>query len=166
MLPIMIQVATELEEYQFVVAAVDNLPRDLYPADKDLPQNVELHFGKTYDILSISRAAIVTSGTATLETALLGVPQVMGYVTHPLTYLVGRPLVKIDVFSLVNLIAGRELIKELIQRKFNASNIIREVNLLIQDDGRRQEVLEGYRELKTILGDRNASKEAAKRMWG
>ena len=98
-----------------VLCFVQNLPSELYKPLKDL-QNVTLVFEATYDLLSHASAAIVTSGTATLETALFKVPQVVVYKAGNLEYAVASKVVKVDYISLVNLIAGKEVVKELIQQ--------------------------------------------------
>ena len=161
MLPVMLEVAGQMSNYTFIIAGVKTLSRELYPTAEHIPDNVELFFDKTYDILAVSRAAIVTSGTATLETALWNVPQVMGYMTHPVTYLIGRPLVKIDMFSLVNLIMGKPLISELIQKNFNVQKVLSETLALLEDGPKRQDMLSGYSEMQEKLGTGSASDKTA-----
>ncbi|NJK95947.1 MAG: hypothetical protein HC905_14450 [Bacteroidales bacterium] len=114
-------------------------------------------------MLRNSRAAIVTSGTATLETALLNVPQVVCYKTSHLTYQIGRHFVKIKFFSLVNIIMGKEVVKELLQ--YNLSeNIAIELNLLLHNESRRTKMFNDYQELKTLCGGAGASKRVAEMM--
>lgn len=156
MLGLMTDLIKRRTEYHFLIAAVDNLPHQLYQHAGAL-DNVDLVYDGTYDILSGARAAIVTSGTATLETALLECPQVVCYKTSPLTYAVAKLLVKLDFISLVNLIAGHGVVRELIQHDFNEDNLDRELNKLMDDEGYRSAMLDGYRQIKMLLTDQSAS---------
>ena len=113
--PLMAELAVSNPLLHFVVAAVQNLPSELYKPLRDI-QNVTVVFEATYDLLSHATAAIVTSGTATLETALFKVPQVVVYKAGNMEYAVASKVVKVDYISLVNLIAGKEVVKELIQQ--------------------------------------------------
>ena len=157
MLPVMNEVMKHFTQYRFMVAGVSTLPPALY----QLPPNAELHIDKTYEILSISRAAIVTSGTATLETALWNIPQVVGYITGPLTYAIGSRLVSVKYFSLVNLIADRSIVTELLQSRCTSEAIIKELEQLVNDSPKRAEVLGGYREISATLGDSSVSEKTA-----
>lgn len=127
---------------------------------------VKVVYGKTYPLLSHSRAAAVTSGTATLETALFQVPQVVCYKT-PVPKLISflrRRLLKVKYISLVNLIAGHEVVKELVADTFSEANIAEELSLLAGDTPTRAAMLRHYGELKTALGEKNAADNAAKIM--
>ncbi|HET8753848.1 MAG TPA: lipid-A-disaccharide synthase, partial [Salinimicrobium sp.] len=118
MLEIMLSITEEFKEYQFVIAGAPSQEKEFYtPFIKK--KNVQLVMNKTYDVLSLSTAALVTSGTATLETALLKVPEVVCYKGNFISYEIARRIIKLDYISLVNLIMGREVVKELIQKEFN-----------------------------------------------
>ena len=158
----MLEVIARIPEYQFMIAGVSSLPAEVY---KNIyPDNVNLHIDKTYEILSVAKAAIVTSGTATLETALWNVPQVVGYKTSRLTYAIGLRLVRITYFSLVNLIADEKVVTELLQDACNVETLSHEIRLLTEDEGRRTRVFEGYRKVKNILGNETASDKTARLM--
>jgi lipid-A-disaccharide synthase len=162
-IPAMADVARKNPMYRFVVASIDNLNPALY-ADLRALTNVSFVNNKTYDLLLHSRAAVVTSGTATLETALFHVPQVVVYRASFVSYLLAKMVIKVPYISLVNLIAGREVVKELIQGEANESAISSELSRLIDGD-RRQVVKEGYREIVRLLDTgSSASENAAKLM--
>ena len=116
--------------------------------------------GSTYILLSKAYAALVTSGTATLETALFGVPQVVCYKGDKLSYLIARRLIKIKYISLVNLIMGREIVKELIQDEMNEAKLSEELEKLAQPDVRSR-IQSDYIQLRKILGNQGASGRAA-----
>jgi lipid-A-disaccharide synthase len=123
--------------------------------------NVQLIKGQTYSILAQADAALVTSGTATLETALFGVPEVVCYKGNPISYFIARSLIKVKFISLVNLILDRELVKELIQFDLNAENLNKALhNILIPSE--QHKIRLGYQELKAKLGNEGASERAAK----
>ena len=151
--------------YQYGVAAVDNLDPSLY-GDLRTMANVKFVYNKTYDLLRHSVAAVVTSGTATLETALFRVPQVVVYKASPVSYFLARLVVKVPYISLVNLIVGRDVVRELIQRDANPAETAAELQELIQG-GRREKVLQGYEELIQLLdAGGSASENAARLMVG
>lgn len=159
MLPVMTEVFEHFPNHRFIIAAVSSLPPSMY---NDIA-NAELYIDKTYDILSAAKAAIVTSGTATLETALWGVPQVVGYIAGSITYFIGSRLVDIKYFSLVNLITDQPVVRELLQHQCTSAEIIHELEQLLTDDSPRcQEVKAGYQQLRTILGEENASDNTAR----
>ncbi len=162
MLSVMLQVIPSFPGYQFVIAAAPSLQKEFYGS---LIQNarVGIVFGQTYDLLGSSVAALVTSGTATLETALMNVPQLVCYKGNPLSYAIARRIVKVDFISLVNLIAGRGIVRELIQKEFNAGTLIAELKLILQPE-RQKDILEGYSEVKKMLGGKGASGRAASEM--
>ena len=114
-----------------------------------------------YSALSLSNAALVTSGTATLETAIMEVPMVVLYKLSPITFWLGKRVVKVNHISLVNLVAGREIVPELIQDAVKPSNIINELLPLLEGGQKRREMLEGIREVKVKLGGGGASKRVA-----
>jgi lipid-A-disaccharide synthase len=159
-----IQRLSELrEDLFFLVAGVDNLPIEVYQPLKNL-ENVRVEIGKTYQVLKSAQAAIVTSGTATLETALLGVPQVVCYRTSWLSYQIGKRLVKIPFISLVNLIANKPVVKELIQEAYNESNVLNELDLLLEDQHYRKSMLTDYEKIRELLTSQNASEMTANRL--
>src|SRR5690606_29272827 len=108
--------------------------------------------GNTYGLLRMARAALVTSGTATLETALFNVPQVVCYKGNFFSYLIARQLVKINYISLVNLIMDRVVVKELIQNEMTVKTVREELNLLLNDESYRTKMQKDYTELKQVLG--------------
>lgn len=159
MLEIMLSVRPDFREYQFVIAGAPSLPRTFYERYVDC----DVHFvsNKTYDLLRCSRAALVTSGTATLETALLNIPEVVCYRSSQISYEIGKRVVKnIRYISLVNLIMDREVVKELIQRDLNTSNLVKELQEILEGD-KREKMLEDYKDLRKKLGGKGASDNAA-----
>lgn len=162
-LPDMLRAVKHFPQYQFVVAAVSNLPRDLYDrllGDWRLP----LVTDAAYDLLAHAGAALVTSGTATLETALLNVPQVVCYRTSFLTYQIGRRVLSVPFISLVNLVAGRAVVTELIQGGLNEERLVSELRAITLDPERRARQLAGYAEIRQLLGEAGASERAGERM--
>lgn len=162
-LPVMVELAEIKADQSFVVVAVDNLPEELYAAIKNLP-NVELYHGNSYDVLARAKAAVVTSGTATLETAMWKVPQVVVYSTSTFSYTIARRLIKVPYISLVNLVADAEVVKELIQRDFNVENVNAELQLLLTNDQYRNKMIAGYDHVISLLNQGNASANAAEKM--
>ena len=164
MLPVMARMAEVYPEYQFVVAATPVQPGELY--DRLLASRpIKRVTGRTYDLLSVAHAALVTSGTATLETALLGIPEVVCYKGSPVSYLIGRMVVKVPFISLVNLIAGREVVKELIQGAMNPRNLSRELGRILSGQA-REKMLEDFASIRHLLGDGGASQRAAEAIVG
>ena len=161
--PLMAELAVSNPLLHFVVAAVQNLPSELYKPLKDL-QNVTLVFEATYDLLSHAMAAIVTSGTATLETALFKVPQVVVYKAGNLEYAVASKVVKVDYISLVNLIAGKEVVKELIQQDATVEALRGELLRLIEAGEYRDNILQEYDKLYRSLDIGSASENTARLM--
>lgn len=159
MLEMMLSVRPYFKEYQFVIAGAPSLPKDFYQTYVD--DNVHFVSNKTYDLLRCSKAALVTSGTATLETALLNVPEVVCYRGSKISYAIAKRLVKnINYISLVNLIMDREVVKELIQNDLNTKNLVEELKKIIDGDKRAQ-VLNDYELLRKKLGGSGASDHAA-----
>ncbi len=161
LLPIMKNVADRNPQYYFVVAGVRSLPGDFYQGLES--PNLQVVFEDTYNLLSVAHAAIVTSGTATLETALWNVPQVVVYKANAVAYAIGAPIVlsNIKYFSLVNLIADAEVVKELLQSKVNPDTV-NEALLAICEGEKRKSVLAGYEEVKRRIGENVASETTAK----
>ncbi|MDO5442493.1 MAG: hypothetical protein Q4G10_02355 [Bacteroidia bacterium] len=130
--------------------------------------NVSLMFGRTYDILKYSEAAIVNSGTASLEAALMDVPQVVCWSTSGLTYFVAKNIIRVGdhirFISLANLILGRGIFKELIQNDFNPENVVTEVRALMDDASYREKMKSDYAEVRRALGGEGASEAVAEAM--
>lgn len=159
MLELMLSVRPFFKDYQFVIAGAPSLPKEFY--QKYVDDNVHFVSNKTYDLLRCSKAALVTSGTATLETALLNIPEVVCYRSSRISYEIGKRVVKnIKYISLVNLIMDREIVTELIQQQLNTDNLVRELKLLIEGDA-RQKMLDEFELLRQKLGGRGASDQAA-----
>jgi lipid-A-disaccharide synthase len=165
MLRIMLQVMPDFPEQQFVVAGVSTFSPEFY-AQFTQGTNIKILYEQTYDLLSHAEAALVTSGTATLETALFNVPQIVCYKTSAISYAIGKMVIKVKYISLVNLIADKEVVKELIQDELNPKNISGELKKLLFDKVYRQQQLNGYAEIKAKLGTANTAEQAAKLMVG
>ena len=165
MLPTMLDVTNRLTDYDFVIAGVEN-HRNLYES-LCKAYKVKIIYNQTYSLLSNSYAAMVTSGTATLETALFNVPQVVCYKGNYISYLIAKHLIKgINYISLVNLIADKEVAKELIQREMNTNMLFSELQPLLGDTSRRKKMLEDYKAIQQRLGSGNASQLIAEKMIG
>ncbi|MFY7964231.1 MAG: lipid-A-disaccharide synthase [Chitinophagaceae bacterium] len=162
-LPIMLEVAKSFPDYQFVVAKAPGLDDSFYePFFKSYP-NVSTVNNQTYQLLLNAKAAIVTSGTATLETALFGVPEVVCYKTSNISYAIGKRLVKIKFISLVNLIMNKLIVKELIQNELTTKNLVTELEDLLKNETRRKQLQEDYTLLwNKLAAGGNASSTAAK----
>jgi lipid-A-disaccharide synthase len=163
MAPVMAEVVNNFPDFKFAVAAVNNLDQKLYTTFRSL-SNVVLIQEDTYNLLLNSRAAIVTSGTATLETALFKVPQIVIYKASSITYAFVKLVIKVPFISLVNLIAGREVIKELIQQKANVGDISSELQLIAADNDYRDKMLTEYASIYKTLDTGSASENAARLM--
>ena len=163
MLPVMLETTRQFPAYQFVVSTVSNLPDALYDRYlADFPE-VRRVTDAAYDLLHVSVAALVTSGTATLETALLNVPEVVLYKTTRVFYEIGRRVMTVPFISLVNLIANRELVRELIH-DCTPARTADELRLVLPGGSRRSKVLAGYAEVQEKMGEPGASERAGKRM--
>lgn len=158
----MLKVIPHFPNYQFVIAGAPTLDRSFY-MDFIGSAKVELLEGQTYDLLANSHAALVTSGTATLETALFEVPQVVCYKTAPLFYWIVKQIIKIPYISLVNIIMKRELVRELIQGDLNEEGLKVALERILEP-AHRAKVGEGYAELKRLLGEQGAALRAASKM--
>lgn len=163
MLPLMLEAAKTFPAFQFVIAAAPSQPLGYY---RQLigERDVRVLQGETYPVLRHARAALVTSGTATLETALFKVPEVVCYKGGRISYVIARALVKIKFISLVNLIMDREVVRELIQQDLTVDNLRRELAQLL-DGERRQQQLHDFELLETKLGGAGASALAARQMF-
>ncbi|GAB2767275.1 lipid-A-disaccharide synthase [Hymenobacter luteus] len=160
----MVAILPPFLDYQFIVAGVDNLDRNYYAHFER--NNVRILFDQTYDLLAHATAALVTSGTATLETALFDVPQVVCYRTSAVSYSIGKAVIKVPHISLVNLIAGKEVVKELIQGEFNARNLVTELKKITADEDFIAQQKAGYAAIRAKLGQQRAAEKAAKLMVG
>jgi lipid-A-disaccharide synthase len=159
-LPFMLRITNRFPDYQFVIAGVTTLGEHFYTEQiKNYP--VKVVYGQTYDLLRVSRAAAVKSGTVTLETAMLGVPQVVCYRFSFISALVAWMLVHVKYISLVNLILDRQSVAELIQYKFTANTLYRELAPLLPDGEARSRMLNDYKELLVRVGPAGASDRAA-----
>lgn len=159
MLPVMLSALKGYEAYQFVVCAVNSVDYAMYEnLCADIP--VKVVKGHTYNVLKNAHAAIVTSGTATLETALFGVPQVVCYIAGYFSYIIARNLIKLKYISLVNLIMDKPVVSELIQNDLNPTRLRQELEKILSGSG-REVMLTEYEELRTRLGGSGASKNIA-----
>ncbi|NLP58894.1 lipid-A-disaccharide synthase [Lutibacter sp. B1] len=159
MLSVMLKMADKFEGYQFVIAGAPSQDYDFYLQfiNKD---NVKFISNKTYDLLSVSYAAIVTSGTATLETAIFKIPEIVCYKTSWISYQIGKNLIDLKFISLVNLIMNKEVVKELIQNDFNEINLEKELKRILKGYQRAVMFLDYY-DLEQKLGGKGASEKTA-----
>lgn len=147
-------------DYHFLVAAVDNVDTFYYDPLKEL-SNVEVFVGKTYEVLKASDAAVVTSGTATLETAILNVPQVVCYKTSKVSYWIARALIKVRFLSLVNLIQDKRIVQEFVQDEYTPDTVLQEIDKILVDAQYRQQMLRDYKNLAEQIGNHSASDRVA-----
>ena len=160
-LPIMLNAIKDLDGYELLIAGAPALEKEFYEPFL-YGSSIKIIHGSTYDILNFAESAIVTSGTATLETALFNVPEVVCYKASSVSYQIAKRLIKIKYISLVNLILDKEAVKELIQHECNAAQIRQEFELISPGGSKRGEVLKDYSELRNILGKGGASKKVAR----
>lgn len=165
-LPTMLRVASGLSGYQIVIAGAPGIDPDYYRL-YTAGYAVRVVFGQTYPLLTHSRVALVTSGTATLETALFRVPQVVCYYVKAgrLASFIFRHFFHTKYISLVNLIAGREVVQELFGARFSEQTIREELTRIVEDTSYRQQMLEGYDEVIRLLGQPGASRRTAALMY-
>jgi len=163
MLTVMLSIVKTFTDYQFVIAGAPSQDSEFY---KPFIKKEKIHFVEncTYDLLSISHAALVTSGTATLETALFKVPEVVCYKTSWISYQIGRQVVKLKFISLVNLILNKEEVPELIQGEFNTNQLTKELSSILKGP-KREAQLAAYQTLETTLGGPGASQNVAKLVY-
>ncbi|MDE7349623.1 MAG: lipid-A-disaccharide synthase [Muribaculaceae bacterium] len=161
-LPLMIEAAKRFPDYQYIIAAAPSVPEKFY---RSVAQDTGLNltFGATHTLLKYSTAALVTSGTATLETAVIGTPQVVCYRANGsrLTFNLMKKLLKVKYVSLPNLIVGNSIVTELLLHNCTADRIARALGPLLQPSPQRDWLLSGYRNMKKRLGTTDASKTAA-----
>jgi len=162
-LPIMLETSRHFPHHLFIVAKAPGLEDDFYSSLLQPYPNVSSVRNDTYALLSRSTAACVTSGTATLETALFGVPEVVCYKGSSISYQIAKRLIRVKYISLVNLIMDKEVVKELIQDDLTAANLRQELEKLLNDAHKRQQLMADYAELKHLLSQGgHASANAAR----
>lgn len=159
-LPRMLEITGDFPDYEFVVAGATSLPAGFYQPFLEKYPNVRLLRGQTYELFRQAKAALVKSGTSTLEAALFGVPQVVCYAGSPVSYLIARRLVKVQYISLVNLIMDKALVRELIQDELNSTNLKSALAEILNPE-KASALQAGYAELRQKLGDGGASNRAA-----
>ena len=160
MLSVMLKMAGKFPDHQFVIAGAPGQELSFY-ADFLQEENTSIVENKTYDLLSVATAAVVTSGTATLETALFKVPEVVCYKGNEISYQIGKRLVNVKYISLVNLILDTEAVTELIQEDFNEINLENELFKILDFKG-RESIFDHYYKLEQALGGKGASEKTAK----
>ena len=156
----------EYSDYQFIIAgAPARSLKDYAPwLDEENSRYIKILFGETQSIIRHAEAGVINSGTASLETALFGTPQVVGYITSPITYMIAKKIVKIKYISLGNLIIDRLAFKEFIQQECNADALVTEVRDLIENPERRKKMQSDYADIRAALGGTGASAAVAKAM--
>lgn len=161
-LPVMLEAAKAFPQYHFMIAKAPGIEDDYYEQLTGGRHNVTAVRNKTYALLSIATASLTTSGTATLETALFEVPEVVCYKGNKISYHIAKWLIKVKYISLVNLIMDKEVVKELIQDDLTPGNLVAALKEILEDDQRRTQMLRNYADLKNILSaGGNASANAA-----
>jgi lipid-A-disaccharide synthase len=150
-LPMMLQASRAFPDHQFIIAKAPSLEDAFYEPFLQSYPNVRAIRNKTYELLMQAKAALVTSGTATLETALFGVPEVVCYKGSAISYQIAKRLVKVKYISLVNLIMDKEVVKELIQDQLTPANIERELKTILTGPERKRQLHEDYTALRNLL---------------
>ncbi|HZI68605.1 MAG TPA: lipid-A-disaccharide synthase [Hanamia sp.] len=165
-LPVMLEATKSFPGYNFVIGKAPSIEDQFYQNFINKYPNVNAIANDTYSLLMKSTAALVTSGTATLETALFGVPEIVCYKASNLSYQIAKRLVKLKFICLVNLIMDKEVVRELIQNDLTAENIAIELKKILFDKTKREKILDDYSALKQLLSeDGNASKNAAESIY-
>ncbi len=167
MLPRMLEVVPHFKEYQFIIGGAPAQELSFYQEILDQnskQQDVRIVFNRTYDLMQAADAALVTSGTATLETALFNTPEIVCYTGNPISYQIIKRLIKVKYISLVNLILDQALLKELIQKELSKENLISELQKITANGPEKRRILEGYQTLRQQLGNTGASARTAKLM--
>ena len=159
MLDVMLKMVPKFPDYQFVIAGAPSQEFDFYKTFIK-EQAIAFISNKTYDLLSVSYAALVTSGTATLETALFKVPQVVCYKGSNISYQIAKRIITIKYISLVNLIMDKEIVTELIQNDFNETRLEKELTAILSET-KREQLFNDYFDLETVLGGKGASEKTA-----
>jgi len=162
-LPRMLEAASQFSSYQIIIAGAPGIDSTFYQSILNR-KNIPVIFGKTYELLQQSKAAVVNSGTATLETALIGTPQVVVYhvMFGRLALVLKKIIIKVKFISLVNLVAEKEVVKELVAHNFTAGNVKTELKMLLENENYRLNMLKEYSVLKNLLGEPGAAERAAK----
>lgn len=163
MLPVMLEVAKQFSDYRFIIAGAPGQELDFYTNIHGVKEN-DIVFGKTYALFTVAEAGLVTSGTATLEAALHGMPQAVCYKGNFISYHIARKLVKVNYISLVNLVMEREVVREMIQEAMNVKSLTAELKRLLEDEQYRHRLIEDYKILREKLGGTGASHRAAEGM--
>jgi lipid-A-disaccharide synthase len=162
-LPVMLEVSKSFPDHQFVVAKAPGVEESFYDDLLKPYSNVSYVSNQTYSLLMQADAALVTSGTATLETALFAVPEVVCYKGSPISYQIAKRVIKVKYISLVNLIMNKLVVKELIQQELTAENLKKELSELLFNEERKKQLQKDYCDLKNLLSqDGHASAKAAK----
>lgn len=161
LLPLMATLPKSFPEYQFVIAGAPGFPESFYYSFFD-SEEINIVFNKTYDLLKNSEAAVVASGTATLETALFHVPQVVVYKANALSVWIARLVIKVGYISLVNLIMDAPVVRELIQDDYNEEALKKELHALVNDEIYRNKMLRNYKALDGKMGEIGASERTAR----
>ena len=164
MFPIMLDACEVYKDYQIIVAGATSIPQDYYLQFTG-GRDVKILFNQTYSILKNSVAAIVKSGTSTLEAALLDTPEIVCYKANAISYSIAKRVTNVKYISLVNLIMDREVVKELIQDDMTVDNIRKELNDLLSNKEKHTNLFNDYQELKNKLGINGASKNIAAKMF-
>ncbi|MEY3921802.1 MAG: hypothetical protein RL634_1563 [Bacteroidota bacterium] len=164
-LPIMLKATARFENVDFIVAQAPGIEDEVIIKHTKYYKNVSIWKNKTYELLSVADAAVVTSGTATLETALFGVPEFVCYKTSWISFLLARFFIKVKFISLVNIIMDKLIVKELIQNALNVESIYEELALLLTNDSKRSQLKTDFQALhQLLLSGGNASKNAAEKI--
>ncbi len=165
-LPVMLRATTNFPDYQFIVGKAPSIEDEFYEGFIKDYKNVKVIANETYSLLMKCVAALVTSGTATLETALFGVPEIVCYKAGNISYQIAKRLVKLKFISLVNLIMDKEVVKELIQNNLIPAKITAELKHLLSDEEKKEKMKQDYGTLKRLLSKGgNASENAAKSIY-
>jgi lipid-A-disaccharide synthase len=160
LLPVMIELAHKMQGQKFVIAAVSHLPLSMYTDFIKDTSNISIEVDAMRSVLQKSKAAVVTSGTATLETALMGVPEVVVYKGSPLSYQIAKRLIKVPYISLVNLIANKRLVPELIQKECNAEQVCHSLQDILEPKT-YLEIKNGYDHIRSMLTSGGGAATAA-----
>jgi len=166
-LPIMVSVAADFPNYNFIIAGAPSIDKILYQPFLET-ENVEIVYGQTHELLQNAYAAVVTSGTATLETALFNVPEVVCYKGSYISYQIAKRVVDkkiIKYISLVNLVMDKEIVRELIQDDLNKNNLKNELALITENSENRNRILSEYTALRKQLGGAGASEKTAESIY-
>ena len=161
-LSLMGEVENNFTDYEFVIAGISSFKEEFYRSFLPKDSEIRIVFDHTYDVLSVAESAIVTSGTATLETALFDVPQVVVYRAGALAFMIMKSLVKVPYISLANLVAEQEVAIELIQNDFTVERLTKEVQTILRGGKRRNLADQGNQVIHSKIGDVGASERTAK----